>query len=359
MKKFLMIAMVLTLVFAATAAQAAYVSGTAAGSNIAVGGDGGAANSADVAGDVVASYTSNLGTDTAYKVPTANGQVNVSQVFGDTVAVVGAASATFVGGESTTFSLRVTNYANSTDSIHIFTDTPSVTGTNSGSVTVKINGSTVYLNGSDSYSHVILNLAAGADTLVTVQILHDSGGPLGAANVTIKTKTKGGLGGDAGGYLGLNSDNYAGLGDDTAALSINVKQIKLFTDVIIDSSTVPATYNGSLGDSVPGMQIQYTFRYDNDGNDTAENFILNMRIPTNTALSDTPTVSAHTGATGTVFVYNSSDSPVLATDPAAVKVVVRFNNGVAPDDADDGANALGGPFPDLDAGTVSMRVYIK
>lgn len=359
MKKFLVFALALTLVFAATAAQAAYVSGTTAGSNIAVGGDGGSANSADVAGDVVASYTSNLGTDTTFKVPTANGQVNVSQIFGDTVAVIGAASATFVGGESNTFNLRVTNYANSTDSIHIFTDTPSVTGANSGSVTVKINGSTVYLNGSDSYSHVILNLAAGADTLVTVQILHDSGGPLGAANVTIKTKAKGGLGGDAGGYLGLNSDNYAGVGDDTSALTINVKQIKLFTDVIIDSTNVPGAYNGNAGDSVPGMKIQYTFRYDNDGNDTAENFILNMRIPANTALSDTPTATAHTGATGTVFVYNASDTPVLATDATAVKVVVRFNIGVGADDADDGANALGGPFPDVDAGSVSMRVYIK
>lgn len=361
------IAMIAVLAVIGLPADAAYKFGSAPGSSIAVGGDGGSANQADVFGDVVASYTSNLGSDTAFRTNQgSNPTASVIAVFGDTASAIGSVSTTLAPGGIGTFTLSITNWSNQSDSINISVDSGNVTGPSKDSVTIKINGAIIYQNGVDTYPAATSgNLAAGAETQVTVRIEHDTNGALGLATAVIKTRPKGGAGGDTGGYIGNNGDNYAGNGNDSVTFSVNVKDIKILMLVERDTPLAPASYNGPAGDTIPGATLTYTIRYDNDGNDTGVDFRLTVKIPQFTMLAtgiDSPAAAAnlspHTGATATVSVTDTAGVVVAVTDPAAALIKWTFSTGVSPNNGD--ANGVvDAASSDVDAGFVKFKVYIK
>lgn len=358
----LLVAVVIAAIFAMPA-QAAYVAGTASGSSLVVGGDGGSANQVDLAGDIVASYTSTAGNDTAFKTNlTPNATAVVSAVFGDTAQAVGGASSNIAPGGVINFTLSVRNFGNQSDVIKVKTDTPSVTGAAKDSVTIRVNGSVVYQNGNDSFLAVSLPaLAAGAETQVTVQISHDTSGPLGNVDAIIKTIPNAGGGGETGGYMGNNGDSYAGIGNANVTYSVNVKSIKVNMLVEHDPIMTPASYNGPMNDTVPGSTITYVIRYDNDGNDTAVAFTLSTKIPANSVLAsalDTTLIFSHTGATPTVTVTDSSGVSVADTNPLAERIKWTWNIGVAPNNGDN-ANTVDASVADMDAGYVKFKVYIK
>lgn len=345
-------------------ADAKYVSGAASGSVIAVGGDGGSANSADVFGDIVASYTSALGTDTQFKTNlNANLTASIISVFGDTAGAIGPTSLVLGPGGVANFTMSITNFANVTDNIKVKTDTGSVTGAAKDSVTIKVNGAIIYQNGNDSFTMVTLSsIPPGAETQVTVTITHDTPGALGVADAVIKTLPNNGAGGDPGGYGGFNGDTYAGTGNANVTFGVNVKEVKILlaleTAAII---TAPASYAGPVSDTVPGAKVEYTIRYDNDGNDTGVNFRLTVRIPQFTTLGtgiDSAVAFAHTGATATITIADTAGNPVADTDPAAAMIKWTFNAPVSPNNGDPNG-VVDASTTDVDAGYVRFRVYIK
>lgn len=367
MHKLLIAFVAVAAIFGLTAipADAAFVSGTAQGSNIIVGGDGGSANQADLAGDLVASYTSSAGNDTVFKTNlNANVTATVVSIFGDSVTVSGQTSAVMAPGGIATYTLNVTNYSNQSDTIKVTTDTTSVTGASKDSVTIKVNGTTIWQNGSAAFPAVALGiLAPGASTSVTVTMSHDTPGVLGITDAVIRTKANNGAGGDAGGYIGNNGDNYAGFGDDTAFLSVNVKEVKILMAVEQSLQALPASYNGPTGDTIPGSTLMYTIRYDNDGNDTGLGFTINTKIPLNTVLvsgvsTDTTLQTPHTGALATVTVTDDSGVVVGDTDPNARRIKWTFNLGVGAN-LGDANGTVDASVADVDAGYMQFKVYIK
>ena len=363
MQRILTLLVVVALVMTAGVlqAQAAFVAGTPAGTNIAVGGDSGTPNQVDLAGEVVASYTSVVGNDTAYRTNQGmNPAATVLAVFGDTVQPVGLISANLAPGGVQNFTMSITNFANQSDVIKIRTDTSSVTGSAKDSVTIRINGVIIYQFGNDSFTPVSVGpLASGADTLVQVQIAHDTTGALGDVSAVIKTFPNAGAGGDPGGYSGNNGiDSYAGVGNDMISFSVYVKTIKVQMLVDQDPTVSPAGYNGPGGDTVPGSTLTYVIRYDNDGNDTAVAFTINTKIPIGTVLAqaDSGICAPHTNAL--VSVAPTDDTGTVVGLSVATRVRWTFSVGVAPNNGDN-ANTVDAASADYDAGYVRFKVYIK
>src|SRR3989338_860964 len=352
---------VLALVWSAPA-DAKYVSGAV----VAVGGDGGSANQADVFGDIVASYTSSLGSDTQFKTNIgANLSASITSVFGDTAGAIGAATLGLSPGGVANFTLAITNYANVTDNIKIKTDTAAVTGAAKDSVTIKVNGVTIYQNGNDSYAAFTLSsIPPGAETQVTITISHDTPGALGLADAVIKTLPNNGVGGDSGGYGGFNGDSHAGDGNANVTFGVNGKDVNI--RLALDTSAIisaPTSYAGLAVDTVPGAKVEYTIRYDNDGNDTGVGFTIKVRIPQFTTLGtaangDSATAFPHTGALATITITDTAGVVVGDTDPAAAMIKWTFNLGVGPTNGDN-AGTVDAVSPDVDAGYVRFRVYIK
>lgn len=343
-------------------ADAKFVSGTASNTVIGVGADGGTANQVDLGGDIVASYTSGAGNDTQFKTTGGVDTVSVKPVFGDTTDMQGPASASVAPASSATYTIRVTNYANVSDVIKIDNDTPTG-GAVKDSITIKVNGVVVYQGGvTDTFApYALPSLPPGAETSVTVQITHqDTNGGLGTATVIMRAKANNGVGGEAGGYVGNNGDNYAGFGDDAETLTITVNQINVLMSIAHDPIVLPGSYSGPVGDTVPGATMTYVIRYDNDGNDTAVNFTLSAKIPANTKLAqaDTSLVQGHTGSTVTVTITDDTGTVVGDTDPNAFRIKWTFNVGVGSNNGD--ANGVvDAAIADVDAGIVKFKVYIK
>ncbi len=361
----LILAMVVLIGFTLPAG-AAYQFGSAANDTIIVGGNGGGQDTADLAGDVVASYTSTAGNDTIFKTNSGtNPTAQVRPVFGDTAAVVGASSQSMAPSDTRTFTVRIVNWANQTDVIKIESDTEDVSGLSEDSITIRVNGALIYQNGNDSFPQFALPaLPPGADTTVTVEVV-SSATALGQAVVNLLTIPNSGIGGDTGGYLGNNGETYAGDGDAKVTLTVNINSINVQIKVEQEVTSAPTSYNGPMGDTVPGATLTYVIRYDNDGNDTAVGFTLNTKLPANTTLGtglDSPTASAllspHTGATVTVTIMNDTGTVVTVTDPSASRLRWTYNIGVAPNNGDSGSS-VDATTSDVDAGFVKFKVYIK
>lgn len=340
-------------------AEAVFVSGTASNSIISVGKDLGSPNQADTFGDIVASYTSVAGNDTTYKSTAQVDTVAVKAIFGDTVDVSGSASSTMPAAGSVNFTLKLTNFSNQSDMFTIDNDT--LVGGAKDSVTIRVNGAIIYQGGvNDTFLGVNIGpIPPLAETQVTITFDHqDTNGAVGQAATHIRARANNGSGGELGGYIGNNGDNYAGFGDDGETLTVTVNMINILMRVDQDTGfAAPGTYNGAAGDSVPGSTLTYVIRYDNDGNDTALGFQVTFRLPANTSIVDTPTVLAHNGGSGTVLFLDQSDSGV-ALGPSVAKVKVTYTNPLGSTNGD--ANGtVDAAAPDIDAGSIKFRVYIK
>src|SRR3990167_188416 len=194
--------------------------GALAGSVIAVGGDGGAANVADVTGDIVATVTSPAGNDTKFATTPLSVSATISAVYGDSLARLSPDTFVMPPPDTAWHDVSVTNAGNATDSL-LFS---------AASVKRRSNGFDV----SDS---VVISFweASGATQISSLNLPPDSTGNIKVAifvkptaprndtiDVTIRATARSGAGGDSGGYIGFNNAPYAGRGDDTVGLPVGV-----------------------------------------------------------------------------------------------------------------------------------------
>jgi len=140
---------------------------------------------------------------------------------------------------------------------------------------------------------------------------------------------------------------------------------KVLIGIAQDTIVTPASYGGAANDTIPGAAMTITLRYDNDGGDTAVNFVLTAKIPQNAQLgtgADSPAASAflmpHVGATAAVTVMDDSGNVVADTDPNAVRIKWTFTTGVPPNNGD-AVGVVDAVTSDNDAGYVKYKVYIK
>lgn len=364
MQKFLMALVVMAAAFGVMAmpADAAYKFGASAGASIVVGGNGGDADTADLAGDIVASYTSTANNDTKFKTNTgSNPTTVVSAVYGDSAMAIGGSTLNIAPGDTANFTMSITNWSNSSDTIKVRIDTAAnVTGASKDSITIKVNNQVIYQNGVETYPPVLVVLAPGADTTVNVTIIA-ANSALGAAISTIKATPNNGGGGDTGGYFGNNGDTYCGDGNASVSFTVNVILINVLISAQHDLISTPASYNGPAADTIPGATLTYIIRYDNDGNDTAVNFMLNVKIPANTVLADTGISgsSTHTGCTVTSTITDDTGTTVAYTAATASRIRWTFaGGGVAPNNGD-AVGVVDAITSDFDAGIMKFKVYVK
>lgn len=363
MQRLLIALVVLTAVFGmlCLSAEAGFVTGAPSGSIIAVGGDIGNANQVDSPGDIVASYTSGAMNDTAFRTTLGSPDtVSVKAIFGDTTEMIGTDVATIAPAGQVTFTITLKNWANQSDAIRIDNDTPTG-GASKDSITIRANGVVIYQGGvPDTFAPLALPpIPSGAETQVTIQVTHqDTNGGLGSATIKIKAIANAGLGGDPGGYVGNNGDKYAGAGDDTEILTVTVNVINVVMSVSQDPILVPATYNGPAGDSIPGSQLTYVIRYDNDGNDTAVGYTVHAHIPANSVMDSVLTPSSHSGSTATITILSDTGDVVSVNSPNATRIRWTFSTGVGPNNGDP-VNVVDASVSDIDAGILKFRVFIK
>jgi len=148
-------------------------------------------------------------------------------------------------------------------------------------------------------------------------------------------------------------------------LAVRSNGPKILVSTLMSTTSAPVTYSGPAGDTVPGATLTIELRYDNDGGETAVNYVLSAHIPANTQLGtgiDSPSAAAlmspHTGAVAAVTITDDSGVVVADTHPAASRLKWTFTTGVAPNNGD-GVGSVDASAADVDAGIVKYKVYIK
>lgn len=304
--------------------SATFAAGSAVGSGLTVGGDGGSANVVDLFGDIVATMTSVAGNDTQYKTTGATpATATVISVYGDSVGRTGPDS--FIQTPDTVwYDVTVTNAGNSTDSMVLSVPV----------VAYRISG----LPATDSVNVTVWN-ASATTQISSVTLPPDSTSVFKVAvyvkitaprndtlDVTIKAVARGGLGGDTDGYTGFDGVAYCGDGDDSVILPVGVRNRAPVAYAGVDTSTAPGetmSLSGSGSTDLDGDTLAYSWTQDTGA---AVSFSPSGNVVNPTFVSDTaytgvyvlrPTVTDAYGDTGvdTIQVSAGNVPPVASAGP--------------------------------------------
>jgi uncharacterized repeat protein (TIGR01451 family) len=358
-KFFSIILMFICLLVASSTIQA---NGLSSGASIISGYDGTGAP-ADAYGELSVKYEDSIGGSTYWVSPVSTVSSTVDSVFGDTLAAL-ETSHTIAQSDTYLFEFTVTNKGNAVDS---FVLNYSAVGTIAGlNVTFFANdGVTPITSSSDLAEEASENFYAAVYMPVVAMGISDT--------ITITAVAQGGLGGDAGGYIGANLLAYAGNGDDTAVIvaisgSSDTPDMYVSVEVAVDQTNVTG-YAGNVNDIIPGAELIYTITYDNDGADSAGNVVIYTYLPEGT---DFDTAAAgdclpdNNNSVGDITIEFSNDGITWNTDASAVANLDRIRwtlaNQVSNDDNSEGTDTIGtvdGDSPDADSGKLVYKVYVK
>lgn len=255
--------------------SAVHAVGTPAGSALTMGGDGGAPNVADAAGDIVANAVSTLfgGTDTAF-LTTKNGSgvtqadtTIVQPVYGDTMAAL-TPVASALPGDTAVIDLIAANKGNTTDVIVFDSTAPMFQISGAAGSLVKV----TFLNGPGTTEISNLSIPADGAASFKVAVFFSPSAPQGdTVTFTVTAKARGGLGGDLNGYTGNNGVSYAGIGDATAGVTAISGAVALSTANRVaffggdthllasgGSVTISVVVRNDTGIVVPGAQVDFS-----------------------------------------------------------------------------------------------------
>lgn len=259
----------------------AHAAGASAGTVISMGGDGGVANVADVAGDVVMSATTVLGNDTTFystqtdtfRAPQFD-TATVKAVYGDTLVNKGGILAA-LPGDTAWIDLHVVNKANALDTIFLDSTAPTFKsggGPASGSAIL------TFWNSAKTARITNVVLPAESDVRVWLAMFFVPAAPQGdTVLTTVTARARNGLGGDPNGYTGNNGILYAGNGDDTAfsngtigsPSSSNASQVAFITGEthVLGSGgsvTISVVVRDTTGITVPNAPVRFGVTYGSD-----------------------------------------------------------------------------------------------
>ena len=349
---------------AAFSISPAFAAGTDRGITISSGWDSGTADSADTFGDIVISYTNSLSSSSFYAHPDTPVSNTVSAVYGNTLPVSASPQSGNVG-DTAWYVLLITNKSNGSDTIKLAIADTQYNGLSDTEVII------TFWNSERSSRITMTSMLAedAVETFYTAVYFRPSVQTSDSVIFTVSAIANAGAGGDSAGYTGANGIAYAGDGNDSVILTFNAistsPNIRITKSVALINTNVVG-YDGNPANVVPGSELEFTLRYDNDGDDSGANINIIAFIPDNTDFDTATNImcSPDSNNISGLTIEFSNDGSTWNSIPPANTNRIRWTlaNQVSPQNNDEGTDTLAGvdgDAIDFDAGILKYRVYVK
>lgn len=360
---FIILAAVLTMT-AILSSSPLYAAGTDRGIIIGAGWDSGTLNTADTYGDIVISYTNSLSGSSFYAHPETSVSNTVSAVYGNTLPISATPQSSNVGN-TTWYQMSLTNKSNGSDTIFFTISDTNYYGLSDTEVRVTLwnAGRTSMITQSSILAEDAVETFYAAVYFLPSVLTGDS------ITFVVTAIANSGNGGDSAGYTGANGIAYAGDGNDSIILTFNAlstsPNIRITKSVAVVNSNVIG-YDGTSTNVVPGSELEFTLRYDNDGDDSGANIFIIAYIPDNTDFDTATTAmcSPDSNNVSGVTIEFSDNGSTWNSTPTATTNRIRWTlaNQISYQNNDEGTDSLtavDGDIPDYDAGILKYRVYVK